>query len=331
MLKLEYHHTDYAKVLADFAREMNAKVNDNTLVFPGDIANGYLKNVTLSNGLQCLLSNFTLHQDLHLQRNRSKEEFYILRIDEISIADTLMVKIDTDYIWEQKQERASVFLSSSLFDFAYMATTGTTIKSINVLITRKWLAQYLNIESLDTVLQKYLMLKTTSYNFAPFDIEYRTLFNEVMEENDSPMKRFVIENRIMLIVERFLNQLYQKLHQLNENVKVEITHDEVKRLMEVESYLVKDLSTPPPPISFLSRVAAMSTTTLKNKFKKLYGKNLYEYFQINRMHKAKVLLMSQKYSVKEIGKLLGYSNLSNFAAAFKKEFKKLPSQLHLKK
>jgi AraC-like DNA-binding protein len=238
-----------------------------------------------------------------------------------------MVKIDNDYIREGKQNRASVLLTSSLYDFAYQAAKNTAIRSINVLITRKWLKQYLDIKSMDKVLQKYLQLKTQSYNFAPFDIEYRALFNEVMDGGDAAMKRSILENRIMMMVEKFLTHLYQKLNQLTEDDKIKISPDEIKRLMEVESYLVKDFSTPPPPISFLSRVAAMSTTTLKNKFKKLYGNNLYEYFQKSRMHRAKILLLSQKYSIKEIGSQLGYSNLSNFATAFKKEFNRLPSQL----
>lgn len=329
MFSINYNNSDYAKLVSEFAEKMGGKVKNDTLAIPGNIADGYFKSITLSNGIQCLLSNYTLNQDMYMQRNHSNREFYILRFDEISISNTLMVKIDNDYIWEGKQDRASVLLTSSLFDFAYLATAGTTQKSLNVLITRKWLAQYLNIESLDDVLQKYLSLKTGSYNFAPFDIEYRTLFNEVMEETDSIMRKSITENRIMLMVEKFLNHLYQKLHQLSEIDKVKISHDEIKRLMEVESYLIKDFSTPPPPLSYLSKVAAMSTTTLKNKFKKLYGSNVYEYFQKSRMQRAKVLIMTHKYSIKEIGSQLGYSNLSNFATAFKKEFNRLPSQQNM--
>jgi AraC-like DNA-binding protein len=264
-----------------------------------------------------------------MQRNHTDKEFYILRFDEIAISDTLMVKIDNDYIWEGKQNRASVLLTSSLYDFAYLANKGTSQKSINILITRQWLEQYLDIKTLDKVLQKYLQLKTGTYNFAPFDVEYRSLFAAVMESEDAAMKNSILENRIMMMVEKFLTQLYQKLNQNGESDNIKISHDEVKRLMEVESYLIKDFSTPPPPISYLSRVAAMSATTLKNKFKKLYGNNLYEYFQKSRMHRAKVLLMSKKYSIKEIGMQLGYANLSNFATAFKKEFNRLPSQLVL--
>ena len=330
MFNINYSHTDYAKAISEIAQAMDTKVKGDTLIIPEQFATGYLKYIPLSNGLECMLSEYTLNQDMYMQRNRSEEEFYIIRFDEISISGTLTVKIDNDYTWEEKQNRASVLLTSSLYDFAYQASKGTTMRSINVLVTRNWLGQYLDIKSMDEVLEKYLQLKTGSYNFAPFDIEYRALFNEVMDEEDAVMKRSILENRIMMMVEKFLTQLYQRMDQLAAGDKIKISPDEVKRLMEVESYLVKDFSTPPPPISYLSRVAAMSATTLKNKFKKLYGTNLYEYFQKSRMHKAKVLLMAQKYSIKEIGSQLGYSNLSNFATAFKKEFKKLPSKLGLK-
>ncbi len=331
MFTINYNHTDYAKAVNDFAQKMDVKLKGDTLEIPEHIANGYFKYIPLSNGLQCMLSDYTLNQDLYLQRNSCGKEFYTLRFDEISITDSLMVKIDNDYIWEGKQNRASVLLTSSTYDFAYLASKGTSQKSINILITRNWLEQYLDIKSLDKVLQQYLELKTAAYNFAPFDIEYRSLFNEVIEGEDTAMKRSILENRVMMMVEKFLTHLYQNQHQLALTDKIKTSQDEIKRLMEVESYLVKDFSAPPPPISFLSRVAAMSTTTLKNKFKKLYGNNLYEYFQKSRMHRAKVLLMSKKYSIKEIGSQLGYANLSNFANAFKKEFNSLPSQLVLHK
>ncbi len=60
----------------------------------------------------------------------------------------------------------------------------------------------------------------------------------------------------------------------------------------------------------------------------MYGSTLYEYFQKSRMNRAKVLMLTHKYSIKEIGSQLGYSNLSNFSIAFKKEFKQLPSNFN---
>jgi AraC-like DNA-binding protein len=45
------------------------------------------------------------------------------------------------------------------------------------------------------------------------------------------------------------------------------------------------------------------------------------------MNYARMLLSGGNHSVKEVGHLLGYDNLSNFTAAFKKQFNLLPSEL----
>ena len=332
MFTIDNTNTDFSKFLAGMAESMHTKVIRNTVIIPEAIGNGYFKSFTLSNGLQCLLYDFKLSKELYLQQKKCNKEFYILRFDDVAITESLMLKIDNDYIWESKQERASALLTTSLVDFVTSLSAESSVKGINIVITRNWLSQYLDLTTLDGILLKYFELKTSTYNFAPFDVEYRSLFNEVINSNvDDAMRRSAVENRIMLMLEKFLNYLYVKQNELSNIEKVKLSDDEVKRLMEVESQLVKDFSTPPPTISFLCKVAAMSATTLKNKFKKLYGNNLYEYFQKNRMQRAKALLMSHKYSIKEIGSQLGYTNLSNFATAFKKEFDSLPSQLILQK
>jgi AraC-like DNA-binding protein len=83
----------------------------------------------------------------------------------------------------------------------------------------------------------------------------------------------------------------------------------------------------PPTIKELAREAAMSESKLKKIFKTVYGLPPYEYYQRQRMEKARLMLLSGNYSVKDIGYTLGYANLSNFTLAFKKVFGKVPSQL----
>jgi AraC-like DNA-binding protein len=45
------------------------------------------------------------------------------------------------------------------------------------------------------------------------------------------------------------------------------------------------------------------------------------------MKKARLLLTETLHSIKEVGIMVGYSNLSHFAVSFKKEFGVLPSEL----
>lgn len=101
----------------------------------------------------------------------------------------------------------------------------------------------------------------------------------------------------------------------------------MSKLMEIEALLVSDFSQPPPTILLLAERTGMSVSKLKSAFKRVYGTGIYEYFQKNRMQKARSMLLTGQYNVKEVGTQLGYTNLSNFSLAFKKEFGVLPSQV----
>ena len=123
----------------------------------------------------------------------------------------------------------------------------------------------------------------------------------------------------------FFSDVSSNLHDFLESEKVKISKDEINRLMTVRKYL--DIDLPPPTFTSLTKIALMSSTSLKTKFKKMYGTTVFEYFQSVRMQRARILLLTHKYSVKQIGRQLGYSNLSNFTIAFKKEFNQLPREL----
>ena len=81
-------------------------------------------------------------------------------------------------------------------------------------------------------------------------------------------------------------------------------------------------------ISELAKMVNISETKLKNNFKTVYGLPIYQYFQKARMRAARDVLETNKYSIKQVALELGYTNLSNFSTAFRKEFGILPSQLN---
>jgi AraC-like DNA-binding protein len=109
-------------------------------------------------------------------------------------------------------------------------------------------------------------------------------------------------------------------------LKIKMSREEIDQITVVEQELLSNLAQA-PTISQLARQAAMSPSKLKKQFKDVYGMPIYEYFQKNRMQKAREMLLEGNRSVKAVGMELGFSNLSNFSLAFKKEFDELPSEL----
>lgn len=322
MLHIEYNHTDYKELLQHFASHFHCTLHDNTLVFLPEHGEGYIKLVELPNGLQGLVSDYTIHTGVLFKRTRISKDFFTLRFDEVNLPESL----DEEQIAGVTPIRSAVFLGSARFDWMFYTTQGTRVKGVNIFFSKEWLEHFLEVEREGDLIKKYLSLKMSAFNYEPMDVEYKRLLGEIVNNDVDPaFKTLIIQNRIMLLLERFFTTIYSKMSDMHFHVK--ISNDDINRVKMVEKELTKDFSIEPPSISQLARMAAMSPSKLKNSFREIYGLPIYQYFQKHRMNKAKAMLLSRKYSIREVGLELGYSNLSNFAKAFKKSFDQLPSDL----
>lgn len=328
MLFFGYDDTSYSTFLERLAGAMHTQTDPQGILhLPINFGKGYLKALELPNQLQALLFDFTLNTDIFLNRNKSSREFYTLNFDEINIVGNITVKMGTDFFSKEAHLRSAVLLTSSLDDFGYIGRKGTAARGVHIMIGHEWMSTHLGIRKQDKAIEKYIALKTASFNFEPLDAGYRHLLNEIMDEDikANPMRNVMVQNRVMLLIERFFSRLYEKMSDLPGSKM--ISEQELQQLMKVESLLVKDFSKSPPSLPELARLSMMSQTKLKSLFKKVYSLNPYEYYQKNRMHRAKYLLNTRQLSVKQVGSQLGFKNLSNFTIAFKKEFGMLPKEV----
>jgi AraC-like DNA-binding protein len=326
VLKIDFNHTDYGEMLEYFAESFQAKFQNNLLQLPPHIGEGYMKLIELPNGLKGIVSNYVVNQDIVLNRSKNTEDYYTLRFDEVIIPETLAAGNGQSLPADLSPVRSAVFLGSTRFDWLFFSTKGTRVKGVNILFSKQWLEQFIEVESVGDIIKKYLSLKMSAFVYEPMDMEYKRLLAEIVTtEVDPSFETFVIQNRVMLLLERFFTRIYNKMSDMHFDVKV--SNDDISRLKMIEKELVKDFSVEPASITTLAKMAAMSPSKLKNSFKEVYGLPVYQYFQKHRMNKAKAMLLSRKYTVKEVGMDLGYSNLSNFAKAFRKSFDQLPSDL----
>jgi AraC-like DNA-binding protein len=326
VIKIEFNHTDYEEMLKYFAQVLKGKIEKQTLYLPPDIGTGFMKLIELPNGLQGIVSDYTVTQDLLLNRTKINKDFYTLRFDEVIIPDAVADGSALDVSAEVSPVRTAVFLGSSRFDWMFLITKGTRVKGVNILFGKEWLEQFLEVESVGDMIKKYLSLRMSAFNYEPMDMEYKRILAEISQSDVDPsFETLIIQNRIMLLLERFFTRIFHKMSDMHFDVK--LSNDDINRLKMIEKELVKDFSSEPPGINKLARMAVMSPSKLKSSFKEIYGLPVYQYFQKHRMNKAKAMLLSRNYTVREVGIEVGYSNLSNFAKAFKKSFDQLPSDL----
>lgn len=85
----------------------------------------------------------------------------------------------------------------------------------------------------------------------------------------------------------------------------------------------------PPALAELARGAGLSETSLKRGFRQVYGATVFGYLRSRRMDRARALLASGEATVLEAAARVGYSNPSNFAAAFRQAFGVNPKEFQL--
>ena len=100
------------------------------------------------------------------------------------------------------------------------------------------------------------------------------------------------------------------------------------RIREAASLLEADLADP-PTLPELARRAGLSETSLKRGFRRLFGQTVFGHLRTRRMQRARALLESGECTVLEAASRVGYSNPSNFSAAFRREFGLNPKQFQL--
>lgn len=81
----------------------------------------------------------------------------------------------------------------------------------------------------------------------------------------------------------------------------------------------------PPSILELSRLIHMNDCKLKRTFKCFFGKTVYSFIREKRLEKAFHLITDRHYSVSQSAYAVGYTNISHFSTAFRKQFGVNPS------
>ena len=328
MIVVHLKHTNYREVLESISEQLHLHLTDDLLQLPPDIADGYFRVVELPNGLQALLSDVHYHVDVTFKREKSDEYFCILHFNDAELSDAVHFLHNGKQMFDKSPRRAGVTLSSSANDMSFTVKANTKARSINILLPGRWINDNLNRYNELQVLSRYNAMRNTIVHPEPFDAQNRMLFDEVFQTGEAnPLQNMIVKNRILLLLEHFLSKIYRKMEEEPSQTPRKIKTSDMGKLMEIESLLVRDFGQPPPTIAMLAEKSGMSVSKLKSAFKRVYGTGIYEYYQKNRMQKARSMLLTGQYNVKEVGTQLGYSNLSNFSLAFKKEFNVLPSQV----
>ncbi len=111
----------------------------------------------------------------------------------------------------------------------------------------------------------------------------------------------------------------------DEQLTQAISDQDTAFLMQLTEIIEREIASEKLDVAWLSQQMGMSESTLYRKVKSLTGSSTNEFVRGVRIRRAEKLIISGKYSVSEIGYMVGYGSPTNFRRAFKEEFELTPT------
>ncbi|HET9056590.1 MAG TPA: AraC family transcriptional regulator [Chitinophagaceae bacterium] len=316
-----YQQIPFDRWIREVAHFLGQKVDNNRITMPKSIGKGNLMAMSIQPGLSFALGNFRFDVDAKIQVKDNGQNGYVLYFRKLAIKDKYSF-----YVGPSKKEipedcYESAFLVSTKQDHTLEFSKGTFVMSLMIYMEEEWINNNISLQGREK-LKEYVSCGICNYNKEALSAKQKKILESMLKEDAGiPLNDLFLKGRAYRMVEYFLNFV---LSRSEKDIPAFISDDDMQKLMLVENKLIASYLSEFPSIAELARIALMSETKLKKMFKQVFKMGLYEYYQKNRMHHARLMLHSRKHKISEIGARLGYSNLSNFSTAFRKEFGFLP-------
>jgi AraC-like DNA-binding protein len=291
------------------------------------MGSGHIYASNISSDISYVILDFRLKDDLTLFRKKTSAYGLALSFNQIEISDFFRLTEKNVSVTTRSPRLSNIYLSSTNVEMEMVFSKNSAVRIVVVFFSPHFIRKCVKKEIL-VDLQMYTDNGPENIYRDPITFEYKNLLDEIFKtDTASPLSNLALQNRVLMLTEKFLAAFLEKESENGKSKIPKLKEKDMQALKEVEEILSKPELDKFPSIEVLSKTAMMSSTKLKTKFKSVYGMKLYEYYNRNRLEKAKELLQSGRYSVKEVGLDIGFSNLSNFAKAFKKEFGILPNEM----
>lgn len=156
-----------------------------------------------------------------------------------------------------------------------------------------------------------------------YEPDIKRKFEELFtREYTSGLDKLYLKNKTMEVILYVFEELKKK-----DELKIDgLNEEDINRVKKAEVILQNSYQEK-ITIELLSKQVALNQSKLKKGFKELFNKTIREYLMDVRLEKAVEYLKTNRYSVKEVSQMVGYTNQGSFSYAFSKKFNCLPKDI----
>lgn len=303
--------------LEHVAMQIGATVENNSLILNSSTEEGLVSVFPLEEGLIMILTEVKSNLGLRKLMQYVPTDYLFMKLYLPNHHLTTTAKSDSDYY---QIKSPGVLLYNSHLKLSSLFNTQQSFKILSFAIHADWLKQTFPADSIFSEKQLFETPIFRFKNVTPAILQSAlNLFT--LKSDSSPIRL-----KMKAVAFDMLSQLFSAfdLH-FHSNVSFKNQND-IEAIFKIREQLLENKEMNYPTIAVLAKQAAMSPSKLKTLFSSVFGMSVFEFYQHHRLDYARHLIEERKLSIGEIGLKIGYSNLSKFSKAYKKQFGYLPHE-----
>lgn len=323
MITITYKYNHISSFIDVVAKTMGDVVENNTINGDNFLYKGTHKILSLENGMYAMIMDVSYHDSAIISHRCCDESmiglyFYITNRD-------LDFNLNLNH---RIRPIGQLNYNMSVMDVSiptdYMVKKGTRIYAICIFTKKAKLEKYFNkISALDIHTETiFNQKKNTIIRMGRMSNQSRNHISEFRKISyDNPCFEIYFTATVYGLISNYLEEI-----EGNKIVVAKVIGEDVKSIVSSKILLLNHLEDQFPGIDFLSAHVSMSQTKYKKLFSKITGLTPGEYFSNNKLHLAKELLESGKYTVNEVAEKLHYRSVSYFSKRFNESYGIFPKE-----
>ncbi len=320
---IEYELHDLFQYAEQLAKVYGVEFVNDTLVYPEDIAIGGSKFFKINEYISFQLVHFKAVKKMVFKRKQSSNNHITVSVQDFTFAKCPLHQYECNEIIIDNNSLGSVQCKSTSICETVVVEAGTEVKVIFVLLKEHWIENVLRDDVAKEKFYNYLGDSKANLRKEFLTPDQIKLIHEIFNhKTNSPLEKIYYESRVLNLLESFLTDVLTKDDADNQFLFANV--EDIKVIQKAEEFISTNIHKPFAGVEYISKMCFMSRTKFINLFQKVYGLSSFDYYQKKRLNMAYDALKTGRHSVADIAENIGYSSVSNFTTAFKKEFGVLP-------
>lgn len=298
--------------------------DDSILLVPDKLGSGKIWYRDVMNGMALMIiKDLTVKEKtiIHFEADKTLPAFAFVFCDKLNGHATLEAQ-ESDFKVNFQQ---GAYMMSSAIHETHTYIPGGKNNFVGLFVLQEFIEKYLEgiFKEKKLIIKNGEVMKEIFLQIPSLNTDIKMALHAL--ENNSftgELRNMYLESKVFELITLFFHQFEHQQTQ-----KTLLRKKEKELVYQAQQILDEKLETP-PSITELSRMVGLNEYKLREGFRLLFDNTIYGYLRQQRMFKAKLLMEKEELTVSEAGNTVGYTNLSHFAEAFKKEFGMNPSQVN---